>query len=638
MKRILFIFLLCFSIEGKSQQLPCLSSANKRAIKSYDLALKLYRSKGDRKLIYEKCEQSLEEDSAFVPPLLLVSECALKFKDDSKFMWAYEKLINVCAEADTNVHFEAAEFYFRNEDYKRASELYKVYLEFASVREEQNLTAELKLYRCQLILDPVQFDPLPIDSITTINPEYLPAISPDDEWFYFTRRFDEKPMNSFIPRNVEKLMMASHKSGVFSSAQSMGKPFNMTNNNNEGGPSLSIDNKRMFFTINKDGNFDIYMSMQYDHQKWTQPENLGEQINDPVQWDSQPSIAPDGKTLYFTSYRDSVNGTSDIFFSVQKTDGTWSKAKALPSPVNTIGNEKSPFIHPDGSTLYFASDGHKGMGGFDIFVSKKDNQGNWSTPKNIGYPINTFDDEVSLIVSTSGSRAYFASNKIKKSAGYNIYSFSLDDRIKPQKVLFVKGELKDQFNSVPMASKIELKNVNTNEVINVSYDTLSGRYASVVLFDSDYLLSVKKDSAAFEAHYLSKSDTSLQAPVNVDLKVKKIEKGSSFSFNNVLFETNSAQLGKEAKVLIRSFAEFMISNANLIIEIAGHTDNQGNSSDNQQLSELRANSVKQFLMDCGISSKRLLSKGYGMSRPIETNDSEEHRSLNRRTEFIIVSK
>lgn len=637
MKNFLFFSFIIIGLAAEGQKIPCPSSLHKKAIKQYEHALKLVRGSADRNMVYAACESAFQEDSTFVHPLLLLADHAIRIKDFKKMIWAYERLNQICPEADTNIHFTAAEYMYQQEKYAEATTYYQNYLSFASMNEEQNQLAELKLYRCQLYLNPRQFNPIPIDSITTINPEYLPAISPDDEWFYLTRRYDEKTLGSFIPRNVEKLLFSSHQKGIFSSAKPMPPPFNMTSNNNEGGPSLSIDNKRMFFTINRDGNFDIYMSVQYAEQKWTEPENLGSAINDPVQWDAQPSIGPDGRTLYFTTYRDSVHGTSDIFISNLQHDGTWSSATPLPSPVNTSGNEKSPFIHPDGMTLYFASDGHIGLGGLDIFLTRKDSTGKWSQPVNLGYPINSAEDDVSFIVNTAGNRAYFASSKISKSGGYNIYSASIDSSIKPQKVLFVKGEIKDQNNGVPLAARIELKNVNTNEVINISYDSLSGHYASVVLFDSDYLLSLKKDSAAFEAQYLSMKDTLLATPASIDIAVKKIEKGSTFSFNNVLFESNSAILSREAKTLIHAFADYLKEHPTLIIEIAGHTDNQGNASDNQILSEQRSTSVKKHLIECGISTRRLLSKGYGMSKPIVNNDTEENRSLNRRTEFVIVS-
>ena len=194
-------------------------------------------------------------------------------------------------------------------------------------------------------------------------------------------------------------MISVKKDSVFDKGEAMLPPFNKAGSNNEGGATITIDNKHLFFTVNKNGNFDIYTS---DETKgvWSEPRSVGATINDPNRWESQPSISPNGKTLYFVSIRDSVSQTSDIYFSKKLENGEWGPMKSIGSPINTAGNEKTPFIHPDNKTFYFSSDALPGLGGYDIYKCKMQADGSWSQPMNLGYPINTEADELGFFAST----------------------------------------------------------------------------------------------------------------------------------------------------------------------------------------------------------------------------------------------
>ena len=361
---------------------------------------------------------------------------------------------------------------------------------------------------------------------------------------------------------------------------------------------------------------------------------MGDHVNDKKQWDSQPSLAPDGKTLYFASYRDSVYGTSDIFVTT-KNNGSFSRA--TPLPINTNGNEKSPFIHPDSRTLYFSSDSLPGMGGFDIYMVKK--EGNkWGKPVNLGYPINTEADEVGFFVSTDGKYGYFATNKLSGAGGYDIYSFELPTDKRPEKVLFVKGQVKGVNDEIPLAAKIELRNLSTSEIMDVDYDSLTGDYASVVMFDADYIMTVKKEGYAYTSEYFSKEDTSLKTVVNRELDVQKMAVGQAYKLNNILFASASAELNTPSKNIISDFASFLRENPKMIVAIHGHTDSAGDADANMKLSQNRAKSVYNFLIESGIGASRLSYKGFGQTKPVAGNESEENRAQNRRTEFVIINK
>ncbi len=582
--------------------------------------------------------KAIEEDSNYADAWKLIGDMAYNMKDYKQMKIAYTYLIDICPDASAESHFRLGNYFYSTSQFTQAEIYLKSFLEFGSgTRPAQFKEAELLLVRAKLMSNPVGFHPVPVKEISTPDPEYLAVISADNQFCFFTRRFEMHSKGSLTPLSVEKFMIAQRQpDGLFSRGEPLPAPFNSRHTGNEGGPSVTIDNRILYFTVNVDGNFDI-CSSEWIKDSWGPITNLGESVNDPRQWDSQPSISPDGKTLYFASFRDSITQTSDLFVS-RKINGTWSKAEPLSHVINTNGNEKSPFIHPDGRTLYFSSDSLPGMGGFDIFVSQLDDNKNWSTPRNLGYPINTDADEVGFFVSTDGKTGYFASNTLKETGGYDIYSFEIPDPVRPDKVLMVSGTLQDEKKEVPKAARIELTNITTNAVTNVEYDTLTGRYASVVPFKDDFMLTVKKEDAAFNAVYFSKEDSVNYAPVKADFELKKIDIGIAYTLPDILFATDSYELTLGSRRVISEFKEFLSHHRLLKVEIDGHTDNTGNAEKNLLLSQQRAKAVYNFLISLGISASRLSWHGFGQTKPIDTNETELGKARNRRTEFVITGK
>jgi len=496
----------------------CPPTASKKAKKYMDEARDAKKSKEDYKDIKELLENAIEEDTAFAEPWLMLGDLAFSKKDYVTMKKAYFRLIELCPDADAIAYYRLGTYLFETKKYPESVPLLKSFLEFAIADETKNKYAETLLFRAKLIANPVPFNPVVLKGVSTADPEYLPVISPDDEFCFFTRRFDETGRGSLVPRNVEKFMVAKRiPGGEFNAGEPMPLPFNQSANNNEGGAAISKENKYIYFTRNVNGNFDIYYS-EFIKGHWGEILNLGDSVNDIKQWDSQPTLASDGKTLYFATYRDTINETSDIYMTV-RTNGSFKKA--VPVPFNTNGNEKSPFIHPDNRTIYFASDSLPGMGGYDIYMCKRDEKGKWGKPVNLGYPINTDANEVGFFVSTDGSKGYFASDKLSGNGGYDIYSFDMPENTRPDKVLFVKGQVKGDNDEIPLAAKIELRNLVTSEIIDVDYDTLTGNYASVVLFDADYIMTVKKEGYAYNSQYFSEEDSTIKAllpPISMSKK------------------------------------------------------------------------------------------------------------------------
>ncbi len=631
---ILFIFSYGFSF---SQNITCPKSQDKKALKYFQQATELYKARKDPDKTKSLLENAIDADPEFVDAYLLQGKVAERRHDDKLMEQSFLKTIELCPDADAEMYFQLGWMYYDAKKYKDAEKQLKKFLEFDKLNETHAKKAEDLLVKAKLMAHPVPFDPKPVHDISTSDPEYLPYISPDNEFAFFTRRYDMQDKNSVTGmQSVEKFMLAERLApGEYSKGTPLPLPFNSKKSNNEGGASVTIDNQHLFFTVNINNNFDICTSDFVDGH-WTPIRNLGPNVNDPKQWDSQPSISSDGKTLYFASARDSSSGT-DIYRTTKDANGNWTKAVKLSSKINTNGNEKSPFIHPDNHTLYFSSDSLPGLGGFDIFMTRLDNAGNWSTPVNLGYPINTEADEVGFFVSTDGKKGYFASNKFGGSGGYDIYSFDLYDAVRPDTVLLVKGVVADESEKAPVDAKVEIKDVVTKKITRIDADSVTGRYAAVVKFDNDLMLSVKKKGYAFESQYLSSRNSSHE-PVKVDLGIKKLELGEQYTLHDILFSTNSYEMNDTIKAVLDNFSDFLKENPSIKLELQGHTDNVGNADDNFTLSNNRAKTVFDYLVKNGIASGRLTYKGFGDTKPVASNATEEGRARNRRTVFVVTAK
>ncbi len=492
---------------------------------------------------------------------------------------------------------------------------------------------------------PVPFNPVPVKGICTERDEYLAIISPDNTEALYIRRI---PVNQ-LDRVWQSTGMAEvftmskmQANGEFDKGEFMDDPFNK--NPNEGSATLTIDNKHLFYTITKDGNTDIYTTDLVDGV-WTPIRSIGEKVNDPEYWDSQPSISGDGNTLYFASNRPGGLGGIDIWMTKKGPDGEWQVPVDLPAPINTTGDEKSPFIHTDSQTLYFSSNGHPSVGGYDIFYSRMDAKGNWQEPVNLGMPINTTGDEIGFFVSTDGTTGYFCSNSQMPGqiGGYDVYQFDLYKEARPAQVVILKGDLKDQYgNPLTGNAVVEVKNVQTKEKTKALVDTISGSYTAAIRVDkqNDYVITVKKDSSAFTSQLVSgKQDFKTTVVPMQQMSVAKIKVGEAYTLHDINFASNSAVLEPESMVVIEEFAEYLKDHPGMKIEIHGHTDNVGDPAKNLELSNERAYAVYQALLKCGIPRNQVVgSHGYGETKPIADNGTEEGREKNRRTEFVIMSQ
>lgn len=630
----------------------CLKSIGKKAGKTYDEGTGYFR-KGNYTLAGQSMREVLKQepeypDAWYVLGLVNFKKADPNYREAEK---AFLKLIELCPSYDVYAYYYLGEICYGSERYDSTVRYLTVFLSDvdkikndADYARASDLLKYSKFY-LEMIRNPVPFEPKVVSGISTAEDEYLPILSPDNQLALFTREKMIPPEKNTIlqaPRKKEKFMFSTaHEDGSFPEGEEMPEPFNM--NDNEGGATLTLDNNTLYYTVckyNKSNtyyNCDLFFSENVNGE-WTPIRSVSDKINLPNAWESQPSISPDGKTLYFVSDRDGGYGGYDLYQSTRNEHFQWGPPVNLGPVINTAGNEKSPFIHSDGKTLYFSSDGQMGLGGYDIFITHKSDDGTWSKPMNLGYPINSVEDEVSFFVSMDGAHGYFASNKLKGNGGWDLYTFELYDKARPEKLLFIKGNVRTEESAEPVKAKIELKNLETKRISEIPLDTNTGKYVAVAPFNNNYVMTVKKEGFVNETHYVAKSDSVELKPVVMDFNIQPIEVNKSYRINDIYFGTNLYDLSMESKAVLDQLIEFLSENPAIEIEVQGHTDNVGNDANNMKLSENRAHSVYDYLVANRINPQRLTYHGYGETKPVADNSSEEGRAKNRRTVFVITRK
>lgn len=494
----------------------------------------------------------------------------------------------------------------------------------------------------QAMANPVDFDPILLDNnINTRYDEYLPMVTADESSLVFTRR-----MSSDIHGNEDFYYSKLQSDSTWQIALSLESPINTPLD--EGAICISPDGAKLFFAArgrsDSEGGFDIYYCNRVG-SSWNGPYNIGRPINS-SSWESQPSISADGKALYFCSRRGGGYGGIDIWVSYLNDNGFWSEPENLGPNINTPFDEQSPFIHPDNQTLYFSSNGHIGMGDADLYLSRKQND-KWGEAENLGYPINTLGNENGLIVTASGKKAYFSS--FNDSTGLDIYYFDLPPSVQPNYVSYVKGKVRDKESKKALGATIELIDLESGEIIiQTTSDVVNGEFLVTLSSGKNYMYNVSKAGYLFFSENFSLKNYDSEQPyfLNIDLQpIKKEEKGQddlvwnvgqSVVLKNVFFASNSFELQPNSFSELDKLANLLLEYPKLKIEISGHTDNIGEEDYNQQLSNNRAKAVYNYLVNKGIAAKQLTYKGYGSTRPIATNDTEQGRAINRRTEFTII--
>jgi outer membrane protein OmpA-like peptidoglycan-associated protein/tetratricopeptide (TPR) repeat protein len=607
----------------------------------------------DKKLV-QRIERLIEKRAFYdaFDELREKEEFAVFYELKAEILWVKEayfesetealKAIDICPDNFPKAYYFLGEIAFNRKNYVKADIYLKKCIELEigdPYYSDAIMLYEKAKILAEIINNPVEFNPKIVKGISTKFDEYLPIISPDQELSFFTRRLEKKSKQSITSIIVEEFTWSKKENKTFEVGSALDYPFNMESN--EGGASITIDNKILYYTkcsLTQGGykNCDIYYVFNQDGS-WSEVQTFSKNISKIDSWESQPTVSSDGKTIIFASDRKGGYGKIDLYETTFK-NGQWSNPENLGDKINSNENEKSPYLHTDGKTLFFASQNFPTLGGFDIFYSRKDSSGNWQQPKNIGYPINSVADEISLFVSTDGNSAYFASNHLNGVGGWDIYSFDLHKEARPERVLFLKGDLLDENGQVLNDVELEIKNIKTKEITTIKVD--AGTYVSSLTIDEkdDVLITVKKEGFAFNSTYISANDTVFKSPSSLDISMQSLDEGKSFAIEDIYFDNNSYELKEITKEVLVEFAKYLEINNSLVIEINGFTDNIGDASDNQILSENRSKAVRDLILLQGISESRISYKGFGESSPKSNNNTEKGRAQNRRTEFRIIRK
>lgn len=657
---------------------PCAPPADKKVAKRLDEAL-ASRNATER---HQKLKALLDEDPTCSECLFRTGESAFQraragagsFVAGITYLEQYK---DQCPQGRLETYYYLGTMYYAQERYDDASAAFQRFMDAPvntqpdAVGEQERMRTEVEHILPELAFykdffrDKAPMTPEPLRGVDTPADEYLPMFSPDNELLFFTRMSKHQALGDRFARDVEELTEARRSSVQvdFNAGTALPAPFNT--GDSYGGVTVSLNNKELFVTVcrsvgNDYRNCDIYGTHYTTHVdfgtgkqtfEWSELSNLGPAINTDDGWESQPSLSADGKTLFFASLRRTSQGM-DIYTSERNDKGEWSVAKPLNAPINTGGDEKAPFMHSDSRTLYFAARpprddqgneqlglGHRGIGGYDIFYSRMNEQGGWTAPKNLGNPINTPQDEHGLIVSADGRMAYFASSRFKGPGGLDIYGFDLPVEARPQEIMIMKGEVKNEAGKAVPNATVTITYMDTRKTEMLKVDPNDGKYAAVLRLQpgSDVIVTVKEPAHVFDSRSFSLADTVRGGVAHVDMQLDKIEVGRNYTVNDIRFATNSAEITGASRYIMDELITFLKDNPRVRIELQGHTDNVGDLEANMVLSRDRAANVLQYLVGKGISEARLGSKGFGPTMPVADNGTDEGRARNRRTTFVITA-
>ena len=466
------------------------------------------------------------------------------------------------------------------------------------------------------------------DSVNSVYPEYYPSITIDGKKLIFTRRIN----------GDEDFYECTLSNNKWSKAKPLGGKVNT--NLNEGAQNISQDGTWIIFTgcnyPEGQGSCDLYISYK-TKTGWSQAENIGPIVNTDF-WESAPSLSPDKRDLYFSSNQPGGYGGKDIWVSHRNEKGKWSRPENLGETVNTNGDESCAFMYTDNQTLFFNSNGHIGYGSTDLFYTKKQPDSSWSTPVNLGYPINTIDDEGSMIVAADGKTAYYASERSDSRGALDLYSFELREDIRPPKTLWVKGQVFDAKTKQGLPSSVELTDINSRQLISKVQTDEDGNYLTTLPVGKDYAFNVNRKGYLFFSENYDLTDNKIDSVFTANIPLQPIEAGAAIVLKNIFFDTKKTELKPGSIVELNKVIQLMNDNPDLKIIITGHTDNIGKAADNLQLSNNRALAVINYLLASKqIGKDRLQSKGLGAAKPIADNATENGRALNRRTELSVMS-
>jgi len=633
------IFALFFPVCLFSQNYTSLKTTSEKALSYYNQGIR-EASKGEPAIAQGYFEKAIKADPAFIDAKFALADTYIELRDYFKSKQYFEEALAL------DTAYAPVAFYFLGkaewemELYEDCAKHLASYLYSNPTNERNTKTARHMLacarFAANAVKNPVPFNPKNLGkNINTPESEYFPSLTADGSTLIFTRR--ERGDENFFSSTFQD------------SAWAVATPLKGVNTTlNEGAQAISPDGSWLVFTAcNREGDgslgsCDLYWS-QNKNNNWSKPVPFSNAINS-GNWEAQPTLGADNKTLIFSKGTGGPNTPISLWETVRQSGGRWSKPEKLPAQINVGGKVHTPFLHPDGQTLYFSADSLPGMGGSDIFFARRQLDGTWGNPENIGYPINTKGEEGMIIVSLDGKTAYYASDRKGGLGGLDIYSFDLPEKARPKPVTYARVYVEDAGSSYPVIAKVDFIDLKTGQSY-VSTNTKNDGSALVCLpAGREYSLYVTKTNYFFYSENFNLTAVStFEQPFTLNIQLQRIMPGIPgdtasipgipIVLRNVFFETGSASLQPTSMAELDQLANMLAQAPTLRIQINGHTDNVGDDATNQALSEQRAKAVHSYLLEKSIEPSRLKFKGFGESKPMESNDTEAGKARNRRTEF-----
>jgi len=672
LKQLSILILLFLSVSSCSVAQQKYSVKSKKAVRLYEQGLEAPRLSIDDRTglpdyadAIEYLEKSLLSEPNFWEAHVLVSEFYEIIGNYKSAIFHLEEglRINPNHSFSGSSYFFLANLLYIDGQYEKSNQRVDQFLMFKNsnpdFRQQAIKMKENSLFAINAMANPIAFNPVNIGhGINTADPEYFPTITVDGKTILFTRRIKDSRVLGNFKEQEDFFISQLSSNDIWQTAISM--PPNVNTVNNEGAPTLSPDGRFLIFVACPDavgenygegrfgrGSCDLFYTKRLG-TKWTNPQNLPGLVNT-FNWETQPSLSADGKTLYFIRGVRNRDGSksSDIYVTHLLEDGNWGAAERLPNIINSPQDEESVLIHPDGRTLYFASRGHQGMGGTDLFMSRMDAKGSWGKPENLGYPINTRYDENSLMVSADGEIAFFSSDRDGGYGGLDIYYFEMPEKLRPTKTLYFEGLVYDAVTKNPLPVKFQLIDLETGkEIIYSEADKITGEFIVTLPVNRQYALNVSYPNYAFYSSNFDMKTNLASEAIHMDIPLVSLNSTLPNVLNNVFFNLGKATLREESFVELNKLKEFLEQNLAVKIEIGGHTDTRGSTKENEILSTSRAKSVYDYLTINGIDTNRLSYKGYGQKENVISDEEitklmdeaeiEAAHQRNRRTEYKIV--
>lgn len=639
--QFLSAFLLLWSAGCKAQQ-GTLTTKSKKAAGRFEEARRFYEYRKSSEAA-GLLKEALEADPEFFEAHMLLANVQDDLEDYEGAVTHYNEAIRIMPDRFPPNYYNLAGTEMKLGRYGQAVKNLEKFLSYERIHPDMRKKGEHRLANCrfaeQAVNNPVEFKPENLgELVNSPLDEYHPAVSADESYLLFTRKRPRDGMSDVGASPFEEDFYFSRMEGeTWNLARALGPPVN--SHGNEGAHCLSPDGNTLFFTACERndglGSCDLYVSQRAGSQ-WSAPQNLGS-LNS-VFWDTQPTISADGREIIFVSKREGTLGGGDLYQAFRNAQARWSKPRNMGSVLNTPFDESGPFLHPDGRTLFFTSAGHPGMGGQDLYVSRRNADSTWSKPENLGYPINTSSDEEHLVVNAQGNRAYYSSARPGGKGGRDLYRFELPSSMRPRPVTYLKGIISADPDGKPLQAQVAVIDLKTGDLSAATVsDRINGEYLVCIPSGSSYALNVSAPGYLFySGNYSLGSNLGPDDRFEANIRLSPIIAGKPIVLKNIFFESGSSTLLPTSLAELDKLREFLEKNPTTTVEIGGHTDDVGNDADNLRLSQARAQAVVDFLAGKGVASARLVAKGYGESKPVAPNTTAEGRSLNRRTEFSIL--